>query len=135
VREDVLKPFTYFATFWKKVFPNLTVHEDVALTTDDHLAVAIRKNSPQLASALNTFLGTYGLGSAFGDRVERKYLVGTRYAKSAASAAERQKFLALIDVFRKYSHRYDVDFLLMAAQGYQESMLDQNATAHISIRY
>jgi len=40
-----------------------------------YLAIAIRKNSPQLAAALNTFMGNYGLGTAFGDQVERKYLV------------------------------------------------------------
>ena len=45
--------------------------------------------------------------------------------KSAASDAEQKKFLALIDIFRKYSDRYDIDFLLMAAQGYQESMLNR----------
>ena len=117
----------YLATFWKNVFPNLTIHQDVVLTTGAQLAVAIRKNSPQLASALNNFLGNYGLGSAFGDQVERKYLVSTTYVRSAASEAERKKFLALVDIFRKYSARYDVDFLLMAAQGYQESMLNQNA--------
>jgi membrane-bound lytic murein transglycosylase MltF len=121
----------YLATFWNKVFPDLTVHEDVVLTTGTHLAVPIRKNSPQLAAALNTFLGNYGLGSAFADRVERKYLVSTRYVKSAASDAEQKKFLALIDIFRKYSDRYDIDFLLMAAQGYQESMLNQNARSPV----
>jgi len=121
----------YLARFWKKAFPNLTIHENVVLTTGGHLAVAIRKNSPQLAAALNRFLGTYGLGSAFGDQVERKYLVSTKYVKDAASQAERRKFLALVDIFRKYSDRYDVDFLLMAAQGYQESMLNQDARSPV----
>jgi membrane-bound lytic murein transglycosylase MltF len=121
----------YLARFWKKAFPNLTIHENVVFTTGGHLAVAIRKNSPQLAAALNRFLGTYGLGSAFGDQVERRYLISTKYVKDAASRAERRKFLALVDIFRKYSDRYDLDFLLMAAQGYQESMLNQDARSPV----
>jgi len=50
----------YIAAFWKKVFPNLTVHEQVAVRTGGTLAIAIRKNSPQLAAALNTFMGNTG---------------------------------------------------------------------------
>jgi len=51
--------------------------------------------------------------------------------KNAASEAERAKFLALVQLFRKYSERYKLDFLLMAAQGYQESMLNQNARSEV----
>ena len=121
----------YIAAFWKKVFPNLTVHEQVAVRTGGTLAIAIRKNSPQLAAALNTFMGKHGLGTAFGDQVERKYLVSTTYVKGASSEAERKKFLALVELFRKYGDKYDLDFLLMAAQGYQESTLNQNAKSQV----
>jgi membrane-bound lytic murein transglycosylase MltF len=121
----------YLANFWKKVFPNLVVHENVAVHTGGRLAVAVRKNSPQLTAALNTFMGKYGLGSAFGNTVERKYLVSTKYAKSAASEEERKKFLAVVDLFRKYSDQYNLDYLLMAAQAYQESQLNQNAKSAV----
>jgi membrane-bound lytic murein transglycosylase MltF len=121
----------YLANFWKKIFPNLTVHENVAVRTGGTLAIAIRKKSPQLSKALNTFMGTYGLGTTFGNIVERKYLVSTTFAKSAASEAERKKFMAVIQLFRKYSGQYNVDYLLMAAQGYQESQLNQNAKSAV----
>ena len=39
----------YLAEFWKKVFTDLTVHDTVTLRTGASLAVAVRKNSPQLA--------------------------------------------------------------------------------------
>jgi len=121
----------YIAKFWKKVFPNLALHENVAVRSGGSLGVAIRKNSPQLKAALNTFMGKYGLGTAFGNQVERRYLVDTKYARNAASEAERKKFLAVVQLFRKYSAQYDLDFLLMAAQGYQESRLDQDAKSPV----
>ncbi len=121
----------YIAAFWKKVFPNLTVHDDIAVRTGGTLAIAVRKNSPQLSAALNSFMGNYGLGTAFGRTVERKYLVNTNYVKNAASDAERKKFLAVVQLFRKYSDKYGMDFLLMAAQGYQESTLNQNARSAV----
>jgi membrane-bound lytic murein transglycosylase MltF len=122
---------SYLADFWKKIFPNLTVHSDVTVRTGGSLAVAVRKSSPQLSQALNTFIGKWGLGTLFGDRMERKYLVSTKYVKNAASDEERKKFLAMVELFRKYSTQYKLDYLLMAAQGFQESRLDQNAKSQV----
>jgi membrane-bound lytic murein transglycosylase MltF len=121
----------YLAKFWKKVFPGIVLHENVAVRADASLGVAFRKNSPKLKAAINRFMGKYGLGSAFGNQIERRYLIDTRYARNAASEAERRKFLALVRLFRQYSDKYDLDFLLMAAQGYQESRLDHAARSSV----
>jgi len=121
----------YLARFWKKVFPGLVLHENVAIRSGGSLGVAIRKNNPRLRVALNNFMKTYGLGSAFGNQIERRYLVDTKYVNNAASEAERRKFLAVIQLFRKYSDKYSMDFLLMAAQGYQESRLDHGARSAV----
>jgi membrane-bound lytic murein transglycosylase MltF len=121
----------YLARFWKKVFPGLVLHETVAVRSASDLGVAVRKNNPKLRDALNTFMGKYGLNSGFGAKVERRYLVNTTYVKNAASDAERKKFLAVVDLFRKYSKQYEMDELMMAAQGYQESRLDQNAKSPV----
>jgi membrane-bound lytic murein transglycosylase MltF len=37
----------------------------------------------------------------------------------------------VVALFRKYGARYNLDWMLMAAQGYQESRLDQNAKSHV----
>ncbi len=121
----------YLAKFWKKVFANLSVHEDIALRTGGAIAVGIRKNSPQLLQALNTFMKKNGLGTLFGNQIERKYLVNTTFAKSATSEAERAKFQTVVQFFRKYSDQYNLDFLLMAAQGYQESQLNHDARSKV----
>ena len=121
----------YLAAFWKKVFPDLIVHDSIVLRSGGTLAIAVRKHNPQLLAALNTFMGKYGLGSAFGNQVERQYLVNASYAKRATDKAGRQRFLAVVALFRKYSDRYKVDFLLMAAQGYQESRLDHSARSPV----
>jgi membrane-bound lytic murein transglycosylase MltF len=61
----------------------------------------------------------------------RRYLLNTQYVKSAADDAARKRFVALVALFRKYSAQYDMDWMLMAAQGYQESRLDQSARSHV----
>ena len=121
----------YVAEFWAQVFPNLQLHKDAAVRTDGHLAVAIRKNNPKAKDALNQFAKRYGIGTAFYNMMQKKYLQSTKFATGATEEAERKKFEALLVLFRKYGQRYTLDYLLMAAQGYQESRLDNNAKSHV----
>jgi membrane-bound lytic murein transglycosylase MltF len=121
----------YLANYWKQVFPNLVVHEDLALRAGGNLAVAIRKGSPKLAAELNGFIAQNGLNSAIGAVLAKRYLQSTDYVKDATSEAERKKFLDMVALFRKYGEEYQFDYLLMAAQGYQESRLNQNAKSHV----
>jgi membrane-bound lytic murein transglycosylase MltF len=113
------------AGFWSQVFPKITVHEEIALRTGVNLAWAIRKGSPQLKSAVDDFVARHAKGTSIGNQILARYFKNAKYVKDAASEAERKKFLALIQYFQKYGAQYDVDWLLMAAQGYQESQLNQ----------
>ncbi len=121
----------YMAGFWKQIFTELTVHDTVVVRSGASLALPIRKNSPLLAAELNAFLGKVGLGTALGNVVQKRYLQSTKFARQATSEAERKKFAELVGLFRKYGDRYSLDYLLMAAQGYQESGLDQNAKSQV----
>lgn len=121
----------YLAEFWKLVFTDINVHDTVAVRTGGSLAVAMRKHSPQLAAGLNAIIAEHGLGSAFGNTIEKRYLQSTKYVKNAASEAEIRKFLAMTELFRKYSDQYSVDYLLMAAQGFQESGLNQSVKSPV----
>jgi len=121
----------YLADFWKQVFPDLTLHDTVAVRTGGKLAVAIRKDSPQLAAGLNAIIDEHGLGTTFGNMMEKRYLQSTKYVKNATSEAERRKFLEIVDLFKKYGDQYELDYLLMAAQGFQESGLDQGVKSRV----
>jgi len=121
----------YLADFWKKVLPNLSVHDAVTLRTGAQVAVPIRKGSPRLKAELDAFLAKNGLGTVLGNVIEKRYLADASYVGQAASGAERKKLLELAGLFRRYGERYGLDYLLMAAQGYQESGLDQNARSRV----
>jgi membrane-bound lytic murein transglycosylase MltF len=121
----------YLAAFWKKIFTGLNVHDKVVVRSGGELAVAIRKNNPQFKAALNAFLAKNGMGSAFGNIMQQRYLDNTRFARNAASEEERKKFKAVTELFRKYGDQYQIDHLLMSAQGFQESGLDQNAKSQV----
>ena len=123
----------HIADFWKKVLPGITVHDAVAVRTGADIAWAMRKGSPQFKAARSRFHRSATVpgpttASSHPGALPEEHEVreGCRLR-----VKERQKFLPLIEFFQKYGDKYDVDWLLMAAQGYQESRLDQKARSHV----
>jgi len=128
---DLLVVDNHKAWFWQRVWPRLKLYPTVALRKGAEIAWAIRKDSPQLRDALNKFLETNGADSLNARMLFRRYLLNTQYVKGASAEVGRQRFLALVALFRKYGSQYNMDWMLMAAQGYQESRLNHNARSHV----
>jgi membrane-bound lytic murein transglycosylase MltF len=122
---------SHIVAFWKNVFPKIVLNPGAAVRTNAETGWMFRKNSPKLKAAVNQFLAKYPEGSKMRNQLLQKYLKNTKYVKDATSQEEMVKFVKVVDFFRKYGQQYDVDFLLMIAQGYQESRLDQNAKSKV----
>ena len=118
--------FAQRADFWSKVFPRLVVHKEIALASEGQLAWVTRKDSPKLKQLLDEFIEDHRLGTSFGNTLFRRYLQNTKWVTDSTSSAEMTKFQTYVTLFHKYAAQYDFDYLMLAAQGYQESMLDQN---------
>jgi membrane-bound lytic murein transglycosylase MltF len=116
----------FYAEFWRQILPDITLHPEIVLRDEGALAWAVRKGSPKLLAALNPIIETHREGTLFGNMLLRKYLKDTAIIRNASSDAEIRKFNELVSIFRKYGEKYDVDYLLMMAQGYQESRLDHS---------
>jgi membrane-bound lytic murein transglycosylase MltF len=71
------------------------------------------------------------VGTKNGNLILNRYLKSVRYVKDAASETERKKFETLAMHFQTYGMQYDVDWVLMSAQGYQESKLNPNAKSRV----
>ena len=121
----------YVAAFWQKIFPKIVLNKNTAIRTGGEIGWMIRKDSPQLKAELNAFLTRYPEGSARRNLLLQKYWKNANYVKDAASQEERAKFEQMANFFRQYSDQYRLDDLLMAAQGYQESRLDQNVKSKV----
>ncbi|MFO1456085.1 MAG: transporter substrate-binding domain-containing protein [Steroidobacteraceae bacterium] len=116
----------YLARFWAQVLPSLRVREDLVLNEGGDIAFAVRPGSPKLKAALDEFTRRHRQGTTFGNVTLRKYLRQTQWARAATAPQELRRFQSLVDLFTRYGERYDIEWLLMAAQGYQESQLDQD---------
>jgi membrane-bound lytic murein transglycosylase MltF len=121
----------YVANLWAKIYKSIKPRPDLVVSGPGELAWAIRPNSPQLKSALDAFIKTHGQGTTFGNTLIKRYIGSTKFVLNARSPAEIKKFNDLVALFRKYGDKYDVDYVLMAAQGYQESRLNQSAKSHV----
>ncbi len=118
--------YDYRAELWSAVLPNIVIHQNFALTNVDNVAWAMRKNSPQLKALMDEFLKTHRQGTVFGRVMFSKYIANKKFIKNATSQEEIRKFRSYVEYFKKYGAEYNFDYLMLAAQGYQESMLQQN---------
>lgn len=86
----------------------------------------MRKDNPQLKQLLDEFITPLAVGTSFGNTLVRRYLQNTKWVKGSTSQEEMKKFEALSAIFKQYAGQYDFDYLMIMAQGHQESLLDQN---------
>ena len=114
------------AQFWTQIFDKIKVHSDIAVRTGGEIAWAFRKDSPQLKAIVNEFVKGHKKGSLIGNMLLKRYLKSTKFVKNSLSEEELQKFQQMVELFRYYAEQYDFDYLMMAAQAYQESGLDQS---------
>lgn len=116
----------FIAKLWAEVLPDLVLHPDIAVNTGGRIGWAFRKDSPELSAAVNAFVKTSRQGTLAGNVLINKYLKNSKWVRNARSGDDLDRFRETISLFRKYADQYDFDYLLMAAQGYQESGLDQS---------
>jgi membrane-bound lytic murein transglycosylase MltF len=116
----------YKADVWAKILPKLTVRRDLALRTDGSIAWAFRKDSSQLAAKLNAFISQNKIGTTFGNIIKRRYYADDKLLRNAMAKPDRERFAQLADSFKANGTTNRFDWLMLAAQGYQESQLDQS---------
>jgi membrane-bound lytic murein transglycosylase MltF len=119
----------YLATFWAQVLPEIVVQEDLAVATGQNLGWAIRRDATGLKPRVDRFVKANRKGHLLGNMLIKRYLQNTNYVKNALAEKERERLDEVIDLFREYGDRYTFDYLMVAAQAYQESGLDQGVVS------
>ena len=114
------------ADFWAKVYDGLTVRPDLQLASEDQIGWAIQKNTPEFKKIINEFVAGHKIGTSFGNVLLQRYLKDTKWAKNNTTPEEMERFKDAIAFFKKYGAEYEFDWLMIAAQAYQESGIDQS---------
>ena len=114
------------AAFWQQIFKDIQLHTDLSLRQDGRIGWAFRKNSPLLQQEINTFARQHRKGTLMGNILFKRYLQNTNWARNALAKEDMARFDSVVDLFKNYASRYDFDYLMIMAQAYQESGLDQS---------
>lgn len=119
------------ARIWAQILPSMKVRGDLVLAADRRIGWAFRKSSPKLRAELAEFYQVFvrkqGVHAARLAQTTRR----VKQIRNNATDAERQRFLDTLKLFERYGARYGFDPVMLAAQGYQESRLRQDARSHV----
>ena len=116
------------AALWAGLVPKIQPRADLALSEPGDIGWAHRTQSPKLAAELAHFIRTHP--SMYKARY-KTYAVYVKRLQNATAETDWQRFEKTVALFKKYGERYSFDYLMVAALGYQESRLDQNARSHV----
>jgi membrane-bound lytic murein transglycosylase MltF len=128
---DVVVVDDWIATIWSQILPSITLAPEAAVRTDGRTGWAIRKDSPKLAAELMDFYSSSVKKYSPISYREAQALRRVKQIKNNTASAELKRFQDMLALFHKYGQKYNFDPLMLAAQGYQESRLDQNAKSRV----
>jgi membrane-bound lytic murein transglycosylase MltF len=114
------------AALYGGLFDQVTVHADLAIHEGGEVAWAVRPDAPNLLAAVNGFVATAKKGTELGNILFRRWLSDADRIRNAITPEEDVKFAETIGFIRAHAEAYDFDPILIAAQGYQESRLEQS---------
>jgi membrane-bound lytic murein transglycosylase MltF len=118
------------AKLWSSVMHGLVLYSAFPLASDVAYGWVFRKDSPKLKAATDKFIEINGKGTLIGNSLYNKYVKNTKRLPEIYSNKTFSQVNALKAPFLKYADRYDLDWLLLVAQGYQESGLNQKLVSN-----
>jgi len=116
----------FLVDLWGRVLKSIQPHPEVTVKTGTQLGWAMRKGSPKLKGLVNEFVRKNRQGTLIGNMLMNRYLKNAAWIKNPGNQRDAERFRSMVELFRKYGDQYDLDYLMVTAQAYQESGLDQS---------
>ncbi|MEL6767703.1 MAG: transporter substrate-binding domain-containing protein [Pseudomonadota bacterium] len=114
------------AELWVQVFDGLVLHEDLVLNEGGEIAWAVKQDRPKLLETLNGFVAKAKKGTELGNIIYNRYLGDPERITNALGAEPTARLREVFGFIKEFSAAYDFEPLMIAAQGFQESRLDQS---------
>ena len=119
------------AHMWAQVLPKVKVRTDLVLREGAKTGWAIRKDSPKLKAEIDDFFRNWAMKQGVADYRMSSYMKKVKELKDPTASTEYKRFQETLALFEKYGKQYNFDPLMLAAQGYQESQLNQGAKSAV----
>ena len=118
------------AKMWAQILPKIRVNEQAVLREGGRIGWAIRKGSPKLEAEILAYMKAAFTRGMIAGRV-KQYMQKVKQIKDSSGKDELKRFEQTHALFEKYGKKYNFDPLMLAAQGFQESQLNQNAKSPV----
>ena len=118
------------AKMWAKILPGVIVNSNAAVRSGAQVGWAFRKDSPLLLAEISGYYEKQKSTGAINYRFTQ-YQKKAKKLQDPTGQASWKKFEETVALFDKYGHQYGFDPLMLAALGFQESRLDQNARSQV----
>ncbi|MBP1679582.1 MAG: Lytic transglycosylase catalytic, partial [Bacteroidetes bacterium] len=118
------------AKMWAQVLPKIKVNEQAAVREGGQIGWAVRKGSPKLEAEILAYMKAGLTKGVITGRV-KQYMKRVKQIKDSTGTEEWKRFERTSELFEKYGKQYNFDPLMLAAQGFQESQLNQDAKSHV----
>lgn len=117
----------FVANLWEHVLPDIRVAREVTIRKGGSIAWAVRPGNPQLLRSLNAFVDYAGthLRGAYAE-VAKRYFKETKFLENPLKQELFGRVKQVSPFFKEAGSKNNLDWLMMMAQGYQESQLDQS---------
>lgn len=119
------------AKMWAQILLNIKVDEQIVVRSVGLTGWAIHKDSPKLAAEIDEFFTNFLQKQGVMNYRMQQYHKRIKQITDPFGSAEAKRFQDTLALFRQYGEKYGFDPLMLAAQGYQESQLNQNARSHV----
>ena len=118
------------ARLWSNVMDGLVLYDQIPLATNVSYGWLFRKGSPNLKATVDKFIRQNAKGTLMGNMLYNKYAKNVDLLPDMYSEKTMSQVNVLKAPFLKYAQRYQLDWLLLVAQGYQESGLNQELVSN-----
>jgi len=127
---DVMIVDDWKAKLWAQVLPKITVDGNLRVRDAGRVGWAIHKERPRLADAIADFDRNVARKQGTYEYRLKQSMRRVRELQDPTKTGDWKRFEQTIALFGRYGDRYGFDPLMLAAQGYQESQLQQDARSH-----
>jgi membrane-bound lytic murein transglycosylase MltF len=125
---------SHIAELTAELIENVRIHEDIAFNEDVRFGWMVRKNNPELKASLDRFVKTVKKGTLKGNIFYKRYFKENPWAREYVQKEDLEELTRYTPMFQKYGEMYDIDWLLIAAQSFQESRFDPDARSRTGAR-
>ena len=125
---------SYKASSWSKILSGLRVRDDLVVHGGGSIAWAFRKDSPQLAAVANDFARGHRQGTLIGNVLINRYMENLNWVRNSTSEVGVARLRPLMEHFNASGTGNEIDPLMLAAQGYQESELEHDRESPVGAR-